>query len=107
MVEAPDGLNGRLWACGLSHFEAWRRIADSPRDGGTRVLHLILEDDVTFFKGWRAEMSRMVSSELPQGWEILYLDCMPTMDGWRLGPRIADDRPLGTRVELEGASDSL
>jgi hypothetical protein len=116
MAEAPDKLGGRLWACGLSHFETWQRIADWPRSGGSdgddtgaavrpRVLHLVLEDDVTFFKCWREEMARLVDTVLPKGWEVLYLDCMPTVDGWHFGPRL-DAEPGGaqgsTRVALEG-----
>jgi hypothetical protein len=122
MAEAPDKLGGRLWACGLSHFETWQRIADWPRGGGnsdgddtdsvgggatarSRMLHLVLEDDVTFFKGWREEMARLVDTVLPKGWEVLYLDCMPTVDGWHFGPRL-EAEPGGaqgsTRVALEG-----
>jgi len=53
--------------CALSHVALWRRVALECHAGG-----LILEDDVTFDRQFGARL-REAWSQLPAGWEILYL----------------------------------
>lgn len=93
----PDGLSDKEYACALSHFGVWAKIAALPPGS----LGLVLEDDVVFLKSWRVELARLLADELPDDWELLFLDCLP-LSGWNFGRRIPAADAGRVQVRLEG-----
>ena len=93
----PDGLSDKEYACALSHFGVWAKIAALPPGS----FGLVLEDDVIFLKSWRVELARLLADELPDDWELLFLDCLP-LSGWNFGRRILAADAGRVQVRLEG-----
>lgn len=92
-----SGLSDKEFACALSHFGVWEKIAALPEGS----YGLVLEDDVVFLKGWLSELADVVQQKLPQDWELFYLDCMPTT-GWQFGRKISSGNAGQFESSIQG-----